>query len=160
MPRINFDDVPDGIVPGDTVPDGTYTARIIGIEPGLTASNRVKWDVWSEITDGDEKGKKIKDLWLWYDKGLSRTKACISGCALTKEGSADYFPEDFLNLPVFLDVATDSREVGEKIYTECKPRYRGYLRDHDREWVKVEREPEQPKKDAQGSVFDSDSVPF
>ena len=157
MPRVNFDEVPDGIVPGDTVPDGTYLARIIGIEPGVT-KNGTKWDVWSEIEDGPEKGKRIKDQWLWYGGGLSRTKACISGCAATQEGSADYLPEDFLDMPVMLDVQTTTRTVGDKDYTECKPRYRGYTRDLEREWTPRERPAPEPPK--QGSVFDSSNVPF
>lgn len=156
MPRVDFSTVPDGSAPGDTVPDGTYTATIIGIEP-KPVSKGVLWEVWSEIQDGDFKGKRIKDAWFWYGGGLGRTKACISGCGLTQEGEANYLPEHFIGLPVILDVVNESRMVGEKPIEECKPRYAGYHFDDQRPWNPKVIEPEPPK---QGNVFDSSNVPF
>lgn len=155
MPQINFDDVPDTNIPGDTVPDGTYPSTIVGIEPGMT-NKGAKWDVWSEIAAGPEKGKRIKDMWLWYDKGLSRTKACISGCGLTQKGNADYRPEHFIGCPVWLDVQTSSREVGDKTYTECKPRYAGYHRDEERPWTPKAK----PAAPAPGKPEDDSRTPF
>lgn len=162
-PRINFDDVPDGVEQGDTVPDGTYPAIIQAVIPGTT-KNGVKWDVFSEITEGPEKGKRIKDMWLWYEKGLQRTKACISGCELTQPGEAEYRPEHFVGCPIFLDVQNVTRTVGkgerENEVSECKPRYRGYSRDPDREWNPATAPVVMPPDDKQGSVFGSSSVPF
>lgn len=156
-PRINFSEVPDGIVPGDTVPDGTYPGIIVGIEPGSTQKG-TKWDIWTEISDGPEKGKRIKDQWLWYEKGLSRTKACISGCAMTQEGKADYKPEHFIGLPVLIDVQNETRMVGEKEYKECKPRYAGYHRDEDRDWTPKSAPAALPPEVA--DAFDDPSIPF
>lgn len=143
MPRQNFDGVQSSH-PGDTVPDGVYPATLMGVEPGQTKGGEPKWDIYLEIVDGTEKGKIIRDQWLWYGKGLGRTKACISGCGVeVVKGDHDYRPEHFVNRPVYIQVATKSRDVGDKTFTECRPTFNGYSPDEERPYVPVPVKPQQ-----------------
>lgn len=154
MPRVDFSKVPDGVVPGDTVPNGVYKAKITGIVPGQTR-NGEKWDVYSEIVEGPEAGKRIKDQWLWYGKGESRTKVCIDRLGLLYEGDAVYLPEHFIDCPIYLDVSNETREFDGKEISECRPRYAGYDRDEDRAWT-----PESAPEAAKDTTMFGDSSPF
>lgn len=155
MPRANFDGV-SSLPSGDKVPDGTYLARIDGIEPGTTKGGGIKWDVFSIITDGPEKAKVIRDQWLWYGGGMGRTKACISGCGVeVLKGDADYFSEDFIGRPVYLTVRNEKREYDGKTYEDCKPIFNGYSFDQERPYTPMPRRPVQQKL-----AEDSAEVPF
>lgn len=154
MPRQNFDDVYAN-EPGDTVPDDSYSADIVGVEPGVTQKG-TKWDVWCQIADGPFKGKRIKDTWYWYGGGLGRTKACISGCGVeVKKGEADYRPEQFVNRPVFINVVNKTEDYNGQKIEKCQPSFAGYHFDSERPYTPPAPKPEQTK------LPESDqSVPF